>query len=290
MSQNYSWPATTVPAPVGGATAANQVLEIAQLTAINANTDGLEASSTATANSVASIDTKTPALGQALAAASVPIVLTAAQISTLTPQINALTDTQLRATPVPVSGTVSTGGLTDTQLRATPVPVSLTSTTITGTVAATQSGAWAVTANAGTNLNTSALALETTQAAMSAKLPAALGQTTMAASLSVAIASNQSTLPVSQGAVATTATLANVSGATSSTSIFASNGSAKARQVTNDSTASLYLKFGTTASATSYTVLIPPQGYYEFPLPVYTGAVDGIWTAANGAARTTEVV
>lgn len=54
-----------------------------------------------------------------------------------------LTDTQLRATPVPVSGTVTTGGLTDTQLRATPVPVSGT-----------------VTANAGTNLNTSALALE----------------------------------------------------------------------------------------------------------------------------------
>ncbi len=36
-----------------------------------------------------------------------------------------LTDTQLRATPVPVSGTVTTGGLTDTQLRATPVPVSI---------------------------------------------------------------------------------------------------------------------------------------------------------------------
>lgn len=35
-----------------------------------------------------------------------------------------LTDSQLRATPVPVSGTVSTGGLTDVELRATPVPVS----------------------------------------------------------------------------------------------------------------------------------------------------------------------
>lgn len=36
-----------------------------------------------------------------------------------------LTDTQLRATPVPVSGTVTatTGGLTDTQLRASSVPV-----------------------------------------------------------------------------------------------------------------------------------------------------------------------
>lgn len=70
--------------------------------------------------SVASIDTKTPALGQALSAASVPVVLPAAQITTLTPQTNALTDTQLRATAVPVT----TGGLTDTQLRATAVPVS----------------------------------------------------------------------------------------------------------------------------------------------------------------------
>lgn len=35
-----------------------------------------------------------------------------------------LTDAQLRATPVPVSGTIATGGLTDAQLRATPVPVS----------------------------------------------------------------------------------------------------------------------------------------------------------------------
>lgn len=35
--------------------------------------------------SVASIDTKTPALGQALAAASVPVVLTASQLTTLTP-------------------------------------------------------------------------------------------------------------------------------------------------------------------------------------------------------------
>lgn len=82
------------------ATSAKQDSEIALLTTIDTDTGGI-------ATSTASIDTKTPALGQALAAASVPVVLTAAQITTLTP--------------------VST-----------------------------------VTANAGTNLNTSALALETT--------------------------------------------------------------------------------------------------------------------------------
>lgn len=45
---------------------------------------------------------------------------------------NALTDAQLRASPVPVIGAVSTGGLTDSQLRATPVPVSGTVATSNG--------------------------------------------------------------------------------------------------------------------------------------------------------------
>lgn len=66
-----------------------------------------------------------------------------------------LTDTQLRATAVSVSGTFFqatqpvSGPLTDTELRANPVAVSGT-----------------ITANAGTNLNTSALALETTATAI----------------------------------------------------------------------------------------------------------------------------
>jgi hypothetical protein len=66
-------------------------------------------------------------LGQAAMAASLPVVIASDQSA------------------IPISGSVTTGGLTDAQLRATPVPISGT-----------------VTANAGTNLNTSALALETT--------------------------------------------------------------------------------------------------------------------------------
>ena len=142
--------ASALPLPSGAA------IESGNLASIKTNTD------------------KIPALGQALAAASTPVVLTAAQISTLTPQTNAITDAQIRATPLPISGTVTTGGLTDTQIRATALPVSGTvsanatlsaeTTKVIGTVniAATQ----AVTANAGTNLNTSALSLETTQNAI----------------------------------------------------------------------------------------------------------------------------
>lgn len=86
-----------------------------------------------------------------------------------------------------------------------------------------------------------------------------------------------------------TSTLTNVSGSATTVSLLASNTAAKLRLAYNDSTATLYLKYGTTASTTSYTVQIPPNGYYEFPQPLYTGAVDGIWSAANGAVRLTEV-
>lgn len=86
------------------------------------------------------------------------------------------------------------------------------------------------------------------------------------------------------------ATLANVSSSATTVQLFAQNLRAESRTVTNESNAILYLKFGTTASVTSYTVAIPAGGYYEFPTPeLYTGIVHGIWSSANGSARCTEV-
>ncbi len=70
--------------------------------------------------SLASIDGKTPALGQALAAASTPVVLTAAQISTLTPLTSVIvtqaTGTNLHA--VVDSSALPTGAATETTLSA----------------------------------------------------------------------------------------------------------------------------------------------------------------------------
>lgn len=83
--------------------------------------------------------------------------------------------------------------------------------------------------------------------------------------------------------------LANVSASASSVTLFASNPTAWIRIVKNDSSAVLYLKYGATASTTSYTTDVLPGERYEFPQPIYTGVVDGIWAAANGSARTTEV-
>lgn len=56
----------------------------------------------------------------------------------------------------------------------------------------------------------------------------------------------------------------------------------------NDSTAILYVKFGTTATTSSYTVKMVADAYYEVPFG-YTGRIDGIWASANGAARVTEI-
>ena len=62
--------------------------------------------------SIASIDTKTPALGQALAAASRPVVLTAAQITALTPLSNV---TVTPSAAVLASGTLLAAGVLFTQ-------------------------------------------------------------------------------------------------------------------------------------------------------------------------------
>lgn len=64
--------------------------------------------------SLSSIDTKTPSLGQAVAASSVPVVLTAAQIAALTPPA-AIADFNLEATQVAVKNSIAS---VDTKLTS----------------------------------------------------------------------------------------------------------------------------------------------------------------------------
>lgn len=85
----------------------------------------------------------------------------------------------------------------------------------------------------------------------------------------------------------TSATLTNVASSGSSVTLFSAESTVNARTIYNDSTAVLYVKFGTTASSSSYTVQLAAGAYYEFPQPVYAGRVDGIWASANGNARLT---
>jgi len=86
-----------------------------------------------------------------------------------------------------------------------------------------------------------------------------------------------------------TATLTNVAASATSVSLLASNTSRKGVILFNDSGAILYLKFGATASATSFTYRIDPGATWEMAQPFYTGAIDGIWATATGTARVTEL-
>lgn len=88
---------------------------------------------------------------------------------------------------------------------------------------------------------------------------------------------------------ASTATLSNVNDSASSVTLVAAS-ARKGLIVYNDSTSDLYLKYGATASATSFTVKILAGGYWEMPQPMYVGLVAGIWSSdASGAARLTEL-
>ncbi len=120
--------------------------------------------------SLASIDTKTPALGQALAAASTPVVLTAAQVSTLTP-LSTVTVTQ------------ATGTNLHTTVDNFPATQSVSGTVAVSNFPATQPVSGTVTANAGTGtfaVSAASLPLPTgaaTEASL-VKLPLTQGSTT----------------------------------------------------------------------------------------------------------------
>ncbi len=111
------------------------------------------------------------------------------------------------------------------------------------------------------------------------------GQAVAASSLPVVLASD---VGVDRKRAATS-TLSNVSGSASSVTLLSANSSRMGAMIYNDSTAILYVKFGTTASTTSFTVKLYPDAYFNLPDPMYTGRIDGIWASAAGAARVTEL-
>lgn len=82
--------------------------------------------------------------------------------------------------------------------------------------------------------------------------------------------------------------VSSVNASTGNQTLLASNAARVGAIIFNDSTANLFLKFGITASTTSFTVLIGGKGYYEIPFS-YTGQLDAVWSTNVGAARITEL-
>lgn len=86
------------------------------------------------------------------------------------------------------------------------------------------------------------------------------------------------------------ATVTSVADTASSTTLLAANGGRRGFTIWNDSTEILYVKYGATASTTSFTFQMAAGAYYESPTLAYRGRIDGIWANnASGAARITEL-
>lgn len=194
--------------PAGAATAANQLLEIQELQDLNAK-------DYATETTLSAINTKTPALGQGLMAASVPVAIASDQpaipvtVGSSTLPTGAATEATLAALNAKVTAVDTTGKATAANQSSQITEAQSTNTkldTLNAKDFATQTTLAALNAKV-TAVDTSAVvvsssvlptgaATETTLAAMSAKLPATLGQKTSANSMAVVLASDQSNVGV----------------------------------------------------------------------------------------------
>jgi hypothetical protein len=96
-------------------------------------------------------------------------------------------------------------------------------------------------------------------------------------------------LKVSVSYATSTATLTNVASSATNVTVVAANASRRGLTIFNDSTQALYIKFGATASLTSYTYKLFPSQTYTMDPPPYAGIIDGLWDSANGNARVTEL-
>lgn len=165
-----------------------------------------------------------------------------------------LTDAELRAAAVDVAGP-----LTDAELRAADVKVTLDGETVpvTGTF-------W-----------------QATQPVSAASLPLPSGASTLA---------EQQTQTGKLPGKAGTPNVTSVADTASSTTLLAANADRLGASIQNTSSAVLYVKFGTTASATDFTVRLVQYAYFEVPY-WYTGRIDGIWASdpGDGAAKITEL-
>jgi hypothetical protein len=199
--------------------------------------------------------------------------------------------------PLPV-----TGPLTDAELRATEVPVALANgrTRIwdgVDTALVTAAGALVIDGSGVTQpISAAALPLPAGAATSALQLPnshdVTIDNGAGAAAVNIQDGGNSITIDGAVTANPTrpaTATLSNVNDTNVSTTLLAANAGRLGASIHNDSTEILYVKFGITASATSFTVKMVADAHYEVPFG-YTGRIDGIWAVDGaGAARITEL-
>jgi hypothetical protein len=113
------------------------------------------------------------------------------------------------------------------------------------------------------------------------------GQQNMSCSLPVVIASDQPEISV-VGPRGATSAIARVATSTTSAQILAANAARILAVIVNESNRTMFIKFGTTASATDYTYQVGVNASLE--VERYTGRVDAILDIGGvGNAQVTEV-
>lgn len=87
-----------------------------------------------------------------------------------------------------------------------------------------------------------------------------------------------------------TPTTSRVAAAITSTQLLAANANRLNASIYNDSTDTLYVKYGTAAAATSKKFALKAGEYWEMPTggTIHTGIIHGLWTGTNGAADISE--
>src|SRR5579859_3207349 len=81
-----------------------------------------------------------------------------------------------------------------------------------------------------------------------------------------------------------TAAITSVPSSITSVTLLAANLARRRVIIVNESSKTLFVAFGATASATAYAVSIAGNQTYQGPLNDYTGQITGIWSAVNGNA------
>lgn len=258
-------------------------------------------------SSLSSLDTKLPAQGQALAGASTPVVLPVAQITALTPpaaitgfltEADFDTKTGALTEAAPASDTASSGlngrlqriaqrltsliALLPTSLgqkaRASSLAVTLSTEDLT---ALTPGASTAVTA---TDLDIRNLVFATDKVDASGSTVALDAPTLAALETITAIISGTVTTKETRSA---TPSQSSPAVGNTNTSILALNANRLGATIYNEGSVACFVKLGGTASATSYTVKMAVDGYYEVPFG-YTGAIDGITASGTATLRVTE--
>lgn len=89
--------------------------------------------------------------------------------------------------------------------------------------------------------------------------------------------------------VSATSVVTRVNSSITNIILVTANANRKGLLFYNDSTANQFIKLGTPASMTDFSVRITPRSFYEVAAPIYVGRIDVISSSTNGAIQVTEL-